>query len=126
MIDRALLEVDTALTMQAALERDHATEDAHGAKTGRDWQPLATVACFLWWGTGSVATRIGSPQVRPEATVDLNMGGMIFPEGTDLTARDRVSQVLSADGSVLIDSPLEILAVAQFEGLTEVTFRRQS
>lgn len=123
MIDRALLGLDHAFTQQAVLERDHATPDAQGGKRSRDWQPLATVPCFMWWGTGSVLTRIGDPLARPEATPDLNVGGMIVPEGTDVTARDRIGQILE-DGDVLVDDKLEILAVAPYEGLTELTFQR--
>lgn len=123
MIDRALLGLGNTFTQQAVLERDEATLDAQGGKPARDWQPLATVPCFMWWGTGSVLTRIGDPQARPEATPDLNVGGMIVPEGTDITARDRITQILQ-DGNVLFDDKLEILAVAPYEGLTELTFQR--
>lgn len=123
MIGQPLLGLERVLTMEVDLERDIATADDYGAEIAKDWQPLATVACFLWWGNGAAATRLGQPQQRPEQTVDLSVGGIVLPGALDLTDRDQIIQVRNQAGDV-VAGKLFILAVAPFEGLTEISFRR--
>lgn len=123
MIGQPLLGLERILTMEAEFERDIAVADDYGAEGAKDWQPLATVPCFLWWGNGAAATRLGQPQQRPEQTVDLSVGGIVLPGGIDVTDRDRISQVKNAAGATVAGT-LFILAVAPFEGLTEISFRR--
>jgi hypothetical protein len=124
MIDRTMLGLDRLFDQQAVVERDHASSDSFGAKGAPDWQPVETVRAFMWWGTGTNISRMGGVHQRPEETVDLETGGMVLPEGTDVSARDRIAQVLDAGGAVLERGPFEILACAAFEGLVELTFRR--
>lgn len=122
----ASLGLDTLLdgTQNVLLERDQAVADSLGGKAAKDWQPLATVPCFLWRGTGASVTRIGGLQEKPEQTVDLDIGGMVLPAGTDVTAGDRIAQVVDQDGDVLEPGPIEILSVAAFTPLVELSFRR--
>lgn len=124
VFDAPVIGADELMTMTATIQRDDATRDSLGAIKNHDWQDLADIACFMWWGTGAVATRMGSIQQRAESTIDLDTGGMILPADTDITARDRISQVLNSDGSVYAEGPLEVLAVGQYLGLTEVSLRR--
>lgn len=120
-----LLGLEQAMTMTAQILRDQASKDALGAKASVDWQPLGSpVPCLLWWGTGRVLSRAGSVHEHPEETVDIDNGGLIVPAGTDITARDRIGQVLAGDGSVITPGPLLVLAVLSYEGITEVGFRR--
>lgn len=123
MIGGPLLGIELVMTMRATLERDHVVVDDLGGRPAQDWQPLAVVPCFLWWGNGTAATRIGGPQPQPQATVDLNVGGIVMPDGTDVTARDRITQIVNRNGREVAGA-LEILGVAPFEGLTEISFRR--
>lgn len=126
VFDGPVIGADELMVMTATLQRDQATRDDLGAVTSRDWETLSAVPCFMWWGTGAVATRMGSIQQRAESTLDLDTGGMILPGGTDVTARDRISQVLAADGTVYAQGPLEVLAVGDYLGLTEISLRRIS
>jgi len=127
VIERSLLGLERALTQQAEIERNQATvADDWGGEGASDWQPLATVPCFLWWGTSRSTRGIGSVDVGGDFLVDLNAGGMIVPEGTDITAHDRIGRVLAQDATTVIAERLEILAVAPFEGLTEIGFRKIS
>lgn len=119
-----LLGVAELLTQQAFIERAEGVRDEYGARRKQGWQPLATVQCFMWWGTSKVLTRMGSIQQRPESTIDIETAGMILPDSVDITARDRISQVLDEDGSVFAHGPLMVLAVGAFTGLTEVSLRR--
>lgn len=109
---------------RAQVLRDQATEDDLGGEAKRDWELLANVESFIWWGTGSTITRMGQIQGRPEATVDVNIGGMLVPAGTDITARDRIGEITDVAGNQIEAGPLEVIAVSPFEGVTEVTFRR--
>lgn len=120
-----LIGLDTLMTQQAVIQRDEAVKDSLGATRSRDWVTIATLPCFMWWGTGAVITRMGSIQQRPEATVDLDTGGILLPAGTDVTARDQIIQVLDSNGDQLAGK-LEVLAVAAFEPVTEISFRRLS
>lgn len=121
-----ILGLAEIMTQTAVIERDQGARDDLGARAKSDWQPLVTVSCFMWWGTGAVITRMGGIQQRPESTIDMEAGGMIVPAGTDVTARDRIGQVLNADGSVFTSGPVQILAVGPFEGLTELSLRAVS
>lgn len=118
-----LLGLETVLTQTAEILRDQATKDEFGATSSRDWQLLSTVSCFLWWGTGRILTRAGSIHEHPEARADLDTGGMLIPTGTDVTAHDRIGQVLDADGT-LIASGLQVIAVLPYEGVAELSFRK--
>ena len=122
-IGSPLLGLDAVMTQQAVIERDQSTRDSHGAKRNRTWGTLATVQCFMWWGSGRIITRVGSVQQHPEATVGLDVGGLVLPAGTDVTERDRISQILDADGNEIVGK-LEILAVANFVPVVEISFRR--
>jgi hypothetical protein len=119
-----LLGIDGLLTQRAEIQRDQSTVDDAGGKTARDWETLATVDSFMWWGSGATITRMGQIQGHPEATTDVNIGGMLMPQGTDVTARDRIGAVTDDAGNTIEPGPLEIIAVSNFEGITEVTFRR--
>lgn len=125
LLTQPLIGLDGVMSMQALLERDQAIVDSAGGKPARDWQPLATVQCFLWFGNGAAATRIGETRPRPESTVDLTTGGIVMPAATDVTARDRISQVLDENGNE-IAGIMEILAVAPFQGMTELSVRKLS
>lgn len=124
LLDIPLIGLNELLTEQVVIQRDQATKDSLGGRAGRDFQDLATVPSFHFWGTSAVITRMGSIQQRPESTVDLETGGIILPEGTDVTPRDRISNILDAAGDVIEEGPFEILAVGQFQGMTEISFRR--
>lgn len=124
LIGGKLLGTEKLLVNQAQILRDVSQDDDLGARTSREWEEIATVACFLWWGTGATITRMGDIQGRPEATVDVNLGGMLIPQGTDVTARDRIGTISDPSGNTIEDGPFEIVAVSNFEGITEVTIRR--
>jgi hypothetical protein len=128
-----LVGLEALMTMQATIERDMSVRDTHGSKSRADWQPISTVpsvtgigapvACFLWWGTGPMIARAGKVLQQPEQTVDLLVGGMVMPAGTDVTPLDRIAQVVDANGNE-VAGRLKILVVAGFIQVTEIGFRR--
>lgn len=127
MIQAGMLNLQALLTQKAIIERDSGVPDQFGAEAAIDWAPRPDpIPCFMWWGTGATITRMGSIRGKPEATVDLNTGGIVLAANADVTGHDRIARVLDANDDTLEEGPFEILAVSAFEGLTELSFRRIS
>lgn len=115
--------LQTLMDQEAVIERDTAVPDEAGGKTGRDWQPLATVECVLWWWKGSKSSdKSPSAQyARPQATIDITGGDMMLPLGTDVTDRDRIGTVTNEEGEVLEEGPFRIIAVNRYSDHIELS-----
>src|SRR5438132_797565 len=116
-------DLDQVLTQHVELQRDQATADAYGAETAPNWQSLATVRCRFWWWTQGYRGP-AHEGVSPERTVSVGDGGLLVPLGTDVTALDRVADILDAQFNVVQAGPLEIVAVSAQETHIELYVRR--
>lgn len=107
---------------QAVIERDAATPDAAGGKTKRDWRPLSTVECCLWWWKGSKSSdKSPSAQyARPQATINITGGDMMVPLGTDVTDKDRIGSVTNEEGEDQ-EGPFRVIAVNRYSTHIELS-----
>lgn len=81
------------LTEQAVIERNMAGQDAYGADRPDDWQLHVTVACLSWWDRSAGVRSANRTYVDPARTVPISQGGMLLPLGTDVTEKDRITQI---------------------------------
>lgn len=121
-----LIGLTETLTRQAVIQRDQAVTDQFGGKAARDWQTVATVPCFVWWGSMRTTTRLGKLAADAERTVEEDTAALIVPAGSDIRAHDRVADILDADGNTIADGPLEVWTVAVFDTHIELNCRRVS
>lgn len=118
--------LSTILTQTAFLERDRGTVDGSGGKTATDWQPLAEVACRLWWWKGSKSSdKSPSAQfARPQATLNVTGGDLALPLGTDVTDEDRLAKVVDPVSGETLEGPFRIIAVNPYEDHIECSLER--
>lgn len=106
------------MTQRAFIERDLAElptsrRESYGGPYSANFKPLgAPIPCFMW----STARREVTQTTRTAVIEDLRI---MFPNGTDVTERDRVAQVTNRKGDVLYAGPYYLQAVRQKEGFIE-------
>lgn len=81
------------------------TTDAGGQSLPPDWEPYLTdVPCFAW------STTAREPDNQGRIVVVENRRA-ILQSGTDVTEADQLGDVVQADGTVLLNGPMNILSV---------------
>lgn len=90
------------MTMRAALERNVAIgTDPHGNPVAPDFQPLASLPCFVW----STRSREAVNAERRASVEDLRAG---FPLGSDIQADDEIASVTDRIGLPVVSGRLRI------------------
>lgn len=84
-----------ALSMRCTIERlDAGSDDAYGHPTGT-WETLhADLPCLLW----NEDRRQDAETIGPSVGFVLGHQRLVVPANTDVTERDRVSEVIGIDG----------------------------
>lgn len=90
------------LTMRADVERNQATgTDAYGGPVAPDFQPLATIACFIW-------SKMSRELVDGDKTAMVEDVRGLFPLGADLTEHDEIARVTDRRGTVIVPGRLRV------------------
>lgn len=99
--------VRTRMTMRADIRRNAtATEDARGHPDAPDFQPLATVPCYVW---SDKRRRVvdGNKIAYSEDLI------CAVPLDTDIVEADRINQIADRRGIVLFSGPFKPLGTIQ-------------
>lgn len=117
------------MTERALIQRDMGVVDAYGAPATPDWQPHLTVSCRLVWDRSSGVRSANRTYVSPVRTVPMDEGMILLELGTDVTERDRITQVLSYDPQAqtwvpFVDGLMTITAVVPQEDHLELDVSR--
>ena len=90
------------LTMRAAVERNQATgTDGWGNSEAPDFQPLATLPCFVW-------SKQSREIVDGEKTAMVEDIRAMFALGADITEDDEISTVTNRAGAEIIPGRLKV------------------
>lgn len=109
-----------AMTMRGSLQRDQqSSRDGYGHTKAPDWQALATIPCWLY-------TKRALRVLDGNKTVTVEMLRAMVPNGTDIQAGDRFSQVVDQQGTVLHSTPLSVQAVQNYRDHIEVRLKDTS
>lgn len=117
------------LTEKAVIQRDMGQVDAYGADGTPDWQDHLTVPCRIWWLKGTGARSANRTYISPARTASVSEGGMMLALGTDVTERDRITQVLRVDAETgswmpYVEGIIVISAVVAQEDHMELSISR--
>lgn len=108
------------LTVQRDLSLD-GTDDGWGGPDIPDWSDhLTGVPCRAWTAAGP---RPGAETVEATTVVVVEDRRAHVPVGTDVTERDRITEITSR-GVVIFDGPMDIDAVLAYPDHLELVLRR--
>lgn len=105
---------------RAAIERNTGTlTDDYGHPAPPTWTALNTVKCFA-------NSRAKREVVDGDKIVTVEDLRLMVPLGTDVTEKDRVSNITDAKGTTIIPGPLDVEAVQWKQAYLDVLLEKRA
>jgi hypothetical protein len=115
---------DKLMTETAVVERDEAVLDEFGGEAKAERVVIGSISCrYWWWKTGG--SRGGSREfATPQRTINFTGGGLVCPLGSDIQDQDRIKEILDSEGNVMVDGPLRVVGVEEWDDHIEANLMR--